>query len=99
MGELASESQGSKELGKTFGWEEGLEDLPRQVSRTGCQKLSFILNKKNSFKTAELVRVFSMESGTYRAALESCWELTLVGWSSLKGLAKPHLEALGLRLK
>lgn len=25
MGELASESQGSKELGKTFSWEEGLE--------------------------------------------------------------------------
>lgn len=52
-------------------------------------KLSFIylLNKKNSFKTAELVRAFSIESGTYRAALESCWELTLVGSSSLKGLA------------
>lgn len=63
------------------------------------EAIFYLLNKKNSLKTAELVRAFSMENGTYPAALESNWELTLVGSSSLKGLAKPHLEALGLRLK
>lgn len=33
MGELASESQGSKELGKTLDWEEYLE-APRTVGST-----------------------------------------------------------------
>lgn len=42
MGELASESQGSKELGKTLAWEEDLEtplellDIPRLVWSAGC---------------------------------------------------------------
>lgn len=63
MGELASESQGSKELGKTPGWEEGLEapritGYIRQVWRAGARLKTrfYLLNKKSSFKMSELVR-------------------------------------------
>lgn len=64
MGELASESQGSKELGKTHGWEEDLE-VPQNcwiypgrsgLLGVGMKTRFYLLNKKNSFKMVELVR-------------------------------------------
>lgn len=63
MGELASESQGSKELGKTLGWEEDPEApqncwiyLGRSgVLDVGMKTRFYLLNKKSSFKMVELV--------------------------------------------
>lgn len=64
MGELASESQGSKELGKTLGWEEDAE-APQNcwiypgrpgVVGVGLKTRFYLLNKKSGFKMIELVR-------------------------------------------
>jgi hypothetical protein len=64
MGELASESQGSKELGKTLAWEEDLE-TPQNcwiypgwsgVLGVGMKTKLYLLNKKSSFKMVELIR-------------------------------------------
>lgn len=55
----------------------------------------YLLNKKNSFKTAELVRAFSLRVAcAYRAALESCWELTFL---FPEGLGKATLRGTGAK--